>query len=462
MKKVMLINPNTTEVYQSSKVKYSVPQYPPLNLLIIAGALKEEGHMVKLVDLDLIEENIFEMLEKAIQEFKPDIAGITFTSALYGQCMKTIEIVRKYAPNALIIAGGSHASSDPKSVLEKDIDIAIMGEGDYAVNEIIKHELKDLKGIAYKNEKKEIIINPPRPFEKDLDKTPLPDYDLVDIYAYNMPYTLRRSFPVAPLETSRGCLFGCVYCTKSVQGRTFRVKSPQRVFQEIKALKERGYKEFHIVDDMFTTFPSRSKEVCNLLMDNNIDMKWMCSNGIRVNSVSEELLRMMKKAGCYSISFGVESGNDKILKRIDKAATTDEARNAIKLCKKVGIQTICFFMFGLPDETEENLRETLDFAKELNPDIAKFDIMIPLPSTVIYEEWKGKYIESYNWDDYAFHKRKPIYNHPNISWDTLNKYYHKAYREFYLRPSYIFNRVVKSTLQGTIFKDIGLFVRTIF
>ena len=88
--------------------------------------------------------------------------------------------------------------------------------------------------------------------------------------------------------------------------------------------------------------------------------------------------------------------------------------------------------------------------------------MIPLPSTVIYEEWKGKYIESYNWDDYAFHKRKPIYNHPNISWETLNKYYHKAYREFYLRPSYIFNRVVKSTLQGTIFKDIGLFVRTIF
>ena len=362
MKKVMLINPNTTEVYQSSKVKYSVPQYPPLNLLIIAGALKEEGHMVKLVDLDLIEEDIFETLEKAIQEFKPDIAGITFTSALYGQCMKTIEIVRKYAPNALIVAGGSHASSDPKSVLEKDIDIAIMGEGDYAVNEIIKHELKDLKGIAYKNEKKEIIINPPRPFEKDLDKTPLPDYDLVDIYAYNMPYTLRSSFPVAPLETSRGCLFGCVYCTKSVQGRTFRVKSPQRVFQEIKALKERGYKEFHIVDDMFTTFPSRSKEVCNLLMDNNIDMKWMCSNGIRVNSVSEELLRMMKKAGCYSISFGVESGNDKILKRIDKAATTDEARNAIKLCKKVGIQTICFFMFGLPDETEENLRETLDCA----------------------------------------------------------------------------------------------------
>ncbi len=462
MKRVILVNPNTTEVYESSKVKYSVPQYAPLNLLIIAGALKQEGHKVKLVDLDLIEKNIFETLEKEVSEFQPEIVGITFTSALYSQCMKTIEIIRKNVPNALIVAGGAHASSEPRSVLKRDIDIAIMGEGDYAINDIIKFDLKDIRGIAYKNEKKDIIINLPRPFEKDLDKTPMPDYDLVDIYTYKVPYTLRRRLPVAPLETSRGCLFGCVYCTKSVQGKTFRVKSSQRVFEEIKALKERGYREFHIVDDMFTTFPSRTKDICKLMIENKIDMKWMCSNGIRVNSVDEELLRIMKKAGCYSVSFGVESGNDKILKRIDKAATTDDARKAVKLCKKVGIQTICFFMFGLPDETEENLRETLDFAKELNPDIAKFDIMIPLPSTIIYEEWKGKYIESYNWDDYAFHKRKPVYNHPNLSWETLNKYYHQAYREFYLRPSYIFRRLVKSTLQGTIFKDIGMLMRVRF
>lgn len=460
-KKILLINPSMEEIYENSYVKDSVPNFPPLNLLTLAGGLLDGSHQCKIIDLNMIPLNrIYDELKKTIQDFNPEVFGITFASALYSQCMQTISIIKKIVPDALIIAGGAHASSDATSTLkDTKIDIAVMGEGDFTIQEILSGKpLKDILGIAYKEDTK-IIINPPRPFLNDLDTLPYPAYHLLDIQKYKVPHTLCKENPVASIETSRGCVWGCVYCNKSVFGRNFRVKSAERTVEEIKKLIDFGFKEFHINDDMFTTQIDRAKKVCQLMIDNNLKIHWNCANGIRVDRVDDELFPLMKAAGCYRVSFGVESGNQEILNNIDKSQTLDQIRNAFRLAKKAGIETNGFFMFGLPGEKEEHLKQTIKFAKELKPDIAKFDIMIPLPSTPIYKEWEGKYIITKKWDDYGFHKGEAVYNHPNLSWKTLKKYYTKAYRSFYLDPRYISRRIIRSIKNGVILDDIRLFFK---
>ena len=460
-KKVLLVNPSMEELYENAYVKDSVPNYPPLNLLTIAGGLLDDGHNCIIIDLNIIpQKEMFDGLSKTLKDYKPDVVGITFTSALYSQCMKTISLAKEIVPDALIIAGGAHASSDATSTLQNtQIDIAVMGEGDFTVQEILSGKpLKDVLGIAYK-EKEQVIINPPRQFMRELDTLPFPAYQLIDIKKYKVPYTYCRENPVASIETSRGCAWGCVYCNKSVFGRNFRVKSAERTVEEIKRLIGFGFKEFHINDDMFTTNLDRAKKICRMMIEQNLKIHWNCSNGIRVDRVDEEIFPLMKKAGCYRVAFGVESGNQEILNKIDKQQTLEQIRTAFKLAKKAGLERTGFFMFGLPGEKEENLKETIKFAKELNPDIAKFDIMIPLPSTPIYKEWEGRYITTKKWDDYGYHKGEQVYNHPNLSWDVLKKYYAKAYRAFYLDPRFIVKRVARSIRTGMLLNDIKLFFK---
>jgi anaerobic magnesium-protoporphyrin IX monomethyl ester cyclase len=167
----------------------------------------------------------------------------------------------------------------------------------------------------------------------------------------------------------------------------------------------------------------------------------------------------MKKAGFYRVAFGVEAGSQRILDLIEKNIKMEDIVKAFKLCRKVGIETTAFFMIGLPGQKEEDLKDTIRFAKKLKPDIAKFDIMILLPSTPIFEEWRKKgYITSLNWDDYGVYKEKKIYNHPHLSWETMSKYLNKSYRSFYLSPSFISRRIIKSLRDHTLIRDMRTFL----
>ena len=300
-KKVILVNPSMEELYENAYVKDSVPSYPPLNLLTIAGGIIDNGHECRIIDLNIMPQTqMYEELEKVLKEFKPEVAGITFTSALYSQCMQTISLIKKIVPNAMIIAGGAHASSDAESTLRNtQIDIAVMGEGDFTIQEILSAKsLRERFGIAYKENDK-VIINPPKAFIRDLNTLPYPAYRLIDVTKYSAPYTYCRENPVASIETSRGCAWGCVYCNKSVFGRNFRVKSAERTVEEIKRLIDCGFKEFHINDDMFTTQIDRAKKICRMMIEQGLKIHWNCSNGIRVDRVDDELFPLMKRAGCY-------------------------------------------------------------------------------------------------------------------------------------------------------------------
>jgi anaerobic magnesium-protoporphyrin IX monomethyl ester cyclase len=459
MAKVLLINPSMEELYKKAKVKSSVPNYFPLNLLTIATPLIKKNHNVQLLDLNFYT-NLKESLIKSLDEFSPDYVGITFTTPLYSQSLEIVSIIKNHKKDVVIVAGGVHVTSDCIGTMKNSkIDIAVIGEGDFKLLEIIDSKNIDkIKGTAYRKGDK-IIINERELYLKNLDIIPFPSTELIKIDDYYVPHTYCKQNPVFPLETSRGCVYGCVYCNKSVFGRTFRFKSVKRVVKDLKKIVDLGYKEVHIIDDGFTTDINRAKEICRSIIQENIKLHFNCPNGIRADAIDLELLKLMKKAGFYRVAFGVETGSQRILDNIIKNLTIEEVVNAFKLCRKTGIETTAFFMFGLPGEKEEDLKKTIKFAKQLKPDIAKFDIMIPLPSTPIFEEWKKKgYITSSNWDDYGFYNDVKIYEHPNLSWDILSKYLNSAYRSFYLSPDFIMRRFSKSLKNRTFLEDVKMFL----
>ncbi len=458
MKKVLLINLPFEKIYEKTSMKEVAPSTPPLSLACIASSLLGKKHIVEIFDFNLYEQGDLKLLDR-LEKFNPDFVGITFVTPLIREADRVTKIIKKKNKNIVIVGGGPHCSSFPESALkETSLDIAVIGEGDFSLNEVMEGEkLSEIKGIAYK-EGKEIFINERKEFIQDLDVLPFPAYHLYDIDKYKVPSAIAKKNPVAWVETSRGCPYGCTYCNKSCFGKTFRVKSPERVAEEFIKIKEIGFKEIHLTDDGFTTNLDRAKQICDLLIERKVDIIWSTITGIRVDRVDFELLDKMKRAGCYRVYFGIESGNQKILNNIKKGINLEQVIKAVKMAKKAGLEVAGYFMIGLPGETEETMQDTINFAKSLNLDLAKISITIPLPATEMFNELENKkLIKTHEWENFKFYSAPSmIYDHPNLSWDTIESYYKKFYRTVYLNPEFIFKRIKISIKNGTLFEDIKM------
>ncbi len=304
----------------------------------------------------------------------------------------------------------------------------------------------------YKKADGTLVKTAHKPFIEDLDTLPLPAWQLFDIEKYIVPKFTARHSPVGWMETSRGCPWGCTYCTKSVHGRTFRTKSAQRVVEEIEHMEKHGFKEFQIADDSFTTDMERAEEVCNKIIERGLTMPWVALTGIRVDRVNPDLLKKMNKAGCYRMFFGLESGNQEILKIIKKNINLQQVREAVRLAQEAGIEPWGSFMIGLPGETEQTMQDTINFARSLDLDRVKCTITIPLPATPLHQEYMAKgLIPEENWAEYNLYKpARDLYTHPNLDWDTIEAYYKKFYRKFYFRPKYIAYRFKKDLKDGML------------
>lgn len=458
--KTLLINPPfSSKVYSESKVKAVAPEYPPITLVTLAAPLIKAGIEVEILDLR-ISSNPEKELKRCLEKIFPDYVGISFTTPQFSSMQRTASIIKEYNKNIFIIGGGPHPSAEPISSIENSmLDVIAIGEGDFSIVEIVSksNDIKSIKGICFRHGK-ETVCNERGGFIQNLDELPMPSWELGNIKKYKMPSNYRKKNPVGPMETSRGCPFGCVYCNKSIFGRTFRTKSPSRVIEEIKYMLNLGFKEIHFVDDTFSNDLERAKAICDEIIKNGMDFPWNLPNGIRVDRIDKELFEKMRKAGCYRVAFGIESGDQNILNSIGKFITLDKVRNAMKLAKEVGLETTGFFILALPKDTKGSMQKTIDFAKELDPDIAKFSICTPLPGTPQFIEWKSQNrIKTTNWDEYIFHKKGPkIFEHPNLDWQTIDEYYDRAYREFYLRPKYIIKRIFK----GNLIEDFKVFIST--
>ncbi|OGZ37845.1 MAG: hypothetical protein A3E90_03265, partial [Candidatus Portnoybacteria bacterium RIFCSPHIGHO2_12_FULL_40_11] len=348
-----------------------------------------------------------------------------------------------------IILGGHQATSLPKETLEtfSCFDIMVIGEGEETLLELVKElekgtpDLKKIKGIAYRESDK-ITINPKRDLIKELDSIPFPSRELINFSRYRPPTKAYYSKPFAAMITSRGCPFYCTFCAYA-KG-VCRLRSPENVIGEIKELV-RKYKVKSILfyDDTLTFDKERLIKICDLIIKNNFDLKWTCYS--RVNAVSPSLLEKMKSAGCELISYGVESGSQRMLNIMKKGITLEQIEKAITMTKKTGIKTSASYVLGIPGETKESISQTIAFAKKLNTTFAHFNMITPWPGTELYNRLlKENQISENEWKKYAqkLGMHIPTVDLGEMTTDELKKFPIQAYRKFYLRPEKIWELAV--------------------
>ncbi|MFC1990598.1 B12-binding domain-containing radical SAM protein [Chloroflexota bacterium] len=466
MQDVLLVNlPSAFGTYKGTKVDVYVQVYPVLSLACLAAVLRQKSFSVSILDLGIEKKEPFLVLDRTLDKLKPRIVGVTCTTPLYFEAAEISRAVKKRMGKEVItVIGGPHASALPEECLKTStFDIVVVGEGDNTIVEIAEgRSLSDIKGIYYKEGEK-ILSTPPRPFIKDLDSLPFPALDLFDIPRYRSSKLVSRKTPMIDFMTSRGCAFNCSFCGKGVFGRRFRAKSPERVIEEIKYMLGLGFQEIRFVDDMFTTDMEHAKTVCQMILKEGLHFPWNLAAGLRVNCVDEEFLSLAKRAGLYQVSVGFESGDQACLDSIDKGITVEQGLKAMEMIRKAGLECVGFFMLGLPAETEESMKKTIDFAVKLMPDFAKVTITMPLPDARLFREYEEKgLIKSRDWSQYKLHGAGDVYQHPTLSHEKLEEYYELFYRRFYLNPKYLFRRAKISLSRGTFFLELYYGLRIFF
>ncbi|MCP4809309.1 MAG: radical SAM protein [Proteobacteria bacterium] len=445
--RVVLINPTMGDYYKHSKVAAAITLSPPLNLALLAGALRRAGHDVECWDL---EATPIENLPGRLCGSRADMVGISFRTPLFPQARRIAEIAREQLPSAMLVAGGVHPSTRPDEVLLRaPFDVVVKGEGDETLCELADGvSFEHIGGITWRGGS-----TPHRKLIEDVDGLAMGAWDLFDLERYKRTSLVARTVPVADLEFSRGCRARCVYCTKGVFGSLWRNKSPGRFVDELEHAKAHGFRGFNLVDDSFTTITSRAIESCEEMLRRDLDMPWTLTNGIRVGNVNEEFFKVARQAGCYLLAFGFESGSDQVLKRIKKGATVRQAERAVGWARKYGFTILGYFMVGLPGETHETIQETAEFAASLDVDFAKFSITMPLPGTPLYDQWAGQIRDAEKYDFSIHQPDNGLYDHPDFSWGELEAATRSAYRTFYGRPEYVAKRVVRSLRSGQLAQE---------
>lgn len=446
--KVLLINPPSN----------APNPIMPLGLAYLAAALEEARIQVEVIDAWAEGYSIAD-IGKEVAKYEPDIVGITIMSPKYAAGMRTVDIVRQNS-DAKIVVGGPHPSALPEQCLEdnQNIDFVIVGEGEKSLAELIitlsegTRNLSNIRGLVYRDNDK-IINNGYSEYLEDLDKLPFPACHLFPLNKYKTHPPYGKKNPYMNLITNRGCPFQCTYCSKSVFGNKYRTLSPQKVIEEIRhVIIKYKVKEIHFYDDDFTINMKRAEEICDRLIKQKINISWSCTT--RVDLVNENLLRKMKKAGCWLISYGVETSDPRMLEKIKKGYTIEKVKESFSITKSVGIRTVAYFMAGLPGETEETLQNTINFSLKLNPDFISWGITALYPGSNLYKTAQsgelGKMNIRYTYEDKSWHASGSPYGdgfaiiyEESLSREKLKEYVEKANRAFYLRLSYLIRVVFK-------------------
>lgn len=389
--KILLVQPSDTD-----------RAMPHLGLGYVAAALEARGDEVRVYDAG-IDGGAAEKVRSAIEKFAPDVIGITAQTPYFTKALKVSGLAKSVSPECTVVLGGPHPSILTEETMgESSVDIIVKGEGDRTVVELMDHiergeEPAGVAGISYRKNG-EIFHNDYRPFVEDLDLLPHPAWHLFKMEKYVARMNGRK---VAPVLSSRGCPFGCIFCYRGpAAGKRFRARNPGSIVDEIEKLMDRyGVGNILFVDDIFTLRQDRAEKVCDLLIEKDLGVTWRCQT--RVDCLNPVLLKKMKQAGCIDISMGIESGSDDMLKAVRKGFTKEKVRQAFKMIKEAGIPTSASFIIGLPEDTTATVRETIEFAKELSPDNAIFYAAMPYPGTELARmvEEKGWKLPE-DWDSY--------------------------------------------------------------
>lgn len=419
---------------------------PPLGLLYLAGYLKDRTtHQVVILDAQA-ERLDTDAIRERLERESPDWVGITAMTLTLLDVVACIEAVRKGAPAARIVLGGPHVHLYPDETARlPGVDVLVLGEGERTLAALLdagteRAAWRRIPGLVYAQDGEVIHTGAPAIIE-DLDDLPFPARDETRIERYS---SLLSSHAMATtLFTSRGCPYGCRFCDRPHLGKRFRARSPANVVAEIRACVEMGIRSFLVYDDTFTVRRDRAMEICQRLIDDVPGIEFDIR--ARVDTVDGELLRLLKRAGCRGVHYGVEAGTPHIIERLNKGITIPQVAETFALTRKIGIPVLAYFMIGNPGETRADILETFRVMRELNPDYVHLTILTPFPGTEVYAEaMECGVIQTDVWRSFAADPRSdfvPLVWEEHLSREELQSLLVQGYRGFYLRPRYILKRL---------------------
>jgi anaerobic magnesium-protoporphyrin IX monomethyl ester cyclase len=422
----------------------------------LAGALVHAGYR----DVDIFDGAVEqESLRARLAREHFDVVGISSPTPLIQEAWLAAQDAKAYG--AITILGGPHLTLMPDESLQRvEVDFVARGEAEETIVEFaravdstpspiekrgpggVQVEVGHIKGLSFRDASGAIVHNPPRPLASDLDAIPFPAYNLFKIGRYTnlQPLTdgLDRHARTYTIVTSRGCPYQCTYCSKPITGNTWRARSVENVLAEWKMLvQDFRAKEIGVTDDIWNLDLKRAKELCRGLIDQGLNhVPWITIHGMKVNHTDPELFQLMKQAGCKRVGFGVESGDEFILKQVvKKSQTFDQVRAAFRNAKAARLETMGFFIFGMPYETEETMEKTIRLALELDPDLANFMIAAPYPGTEMWNlvQREGR-IYARDWGELAIHSDHAHFEIGSLKPELVERKWHEAYRRFVFRP----------------------------
>lgn len=414
---------------------------PPVNSLYVASVLKDSGEKTDFMDAAAEYKSRVEFVDSLKKEY--DFIVLSSASMTFNEDMDTLRMVKEKFPDTKNVIFGSHATFFPETVLDRpEVDYIVFGEAEYPIRDLVMDEdVRKIKSLGFKKNGRMTLNRDPY-YPKDLDELPFPDWTLLpsDLVYF---HPLVERIPWTTSVSSRGCSGRCNFCISPTFFGKYRQRSAQNVVDEMEYLTHLGFKEVFYRDETFTISKKRVVEICKGVVERGLDISWICNS--RVDTVDREMMTLMKKAGCHTLKFGVESGNQRILDNIQKGTTLDQARRAFKRANEVGLKTHGHFMLGCIGETKETLRDTINFAKEIKSTTVTFNVFTPFSGTPVYDlilKKLGKEQDGTEIDLSVEHS-KAVYNElfTELTNEEVSRTVRQAYREFYLRPSYFWERI---------------------
>ena len=466
---ILLFNPPETHQLRGSvpAVLESNRGYnPPLGLLFIAGVLERLGHSVTVIDAQ-VEELTYKEVDKLIEATDYDLLGLTVMTFTLIDSLKVSEISKKHNPDTPVVWGGTHLHIYPEETASMpEIDYVITGEGEVAIAHLCEYltggrEWTDVDGVGTTADGKYLFNRAAAPVE-DLDSLPFPARHLTKYKKYNS--ILAKSNVVTTMFTSRGCPYKCSFCDRPALRPNFRFRSALSVVDELEECVKLGINEFIFYDDTFTVNRKRVSDICDEIIRRKLKIYWDCRTNI--NAINKDLLIKMHAAGCVGVHYGVEAGTKKIQKVLRKNLNLDKVQKMFDDTRAIGIKVMAYWIIGNPTETRADVEEGFRFLQKLNADFVHIGTLMPFPATEIYLTGLRKGIIKYDyWKEYA---KNPDENFVAPHWpeifseSELSELIVAGYKWFYLRPQYIFRRIMQIRSFSELWRNIKIGVGIVF
>lgn len=436
MKKVLLVKPfNRSDHIQ-----------PSLGLGYLASVVRNK-HNVAI--LDCIKDGMdLDGFAAFLKKHRPDVVGMQCYTFDLGFVKKALKAVKGLDENIVTVIGGPHPTVEPLSVMDamgSELDFAFAGEAEIGFPKLLdlfdvgSGDYASVPGLVWRDASG--VTANPKVFVEELDLLGSPAWDMIrpETYPEAQHGAFFKNFPIAPVMVTRGCPYPCTFCAGNlVSGKKIRRRSAENVLAEIKALRDDyGIREFHIIDDNFTMDRDYTKDFLRKLKAMDLGMSWATPNGVRMDSLDEEVLKLMKETGLYLISLGIESGSDEVLRLMKKGITTSDIREHMKMIDDAGIDMAGFFILGFPGETAETIKQTIKFSTELPLKRANFFTYLPFPGTESYRELQASgELKGVDWESFYF--TNAAFTPQGLSRKDLKALHRLAFARFYLRPGIIF------------------------